>query len=39
MYAGASLTSKALSRLHERLALTEISVRLEGSSMSCLDLP
>ena len=27
MYAGASLASKALSRLHEPLALIEISVR------------
>jgi hypothetical protein len=27
MYAGASFASKALSRLHERLALIEISVR------------
>ena len=32
MYARASLTSKALSRLHERLALTEISVRWKATA-------
>jgi len=32
MYAGASLTSKALSRRHERLALTEVSVRWKAAA-------